>query len=52
MKPMSVRRAREVLRKHNAWRRGRADDMQDPKDIGQAIDALLEATAPKRKVQP
>ena len=38
---MNIDRAVEVLTLHNAWRRGGAGMMQDPKEIGEAIDTVL-----------
>jgi len=37
--------AREILKRHNQWRRGAEIPMESPKDIGEAIDTLLNAEA-------
>lgn len=46
---MTLVEAVEVLKSHNAWRRGELDDgtnigltMQNPVEIGQAIDVAIE----------
>ncbi len=46
---MTLVEAVDILKAHNAWRRGELDDgtninltMQSPKQIGQAIDVAIE----------
>ena len=55
---MTPTQAAEILAAHNAWRRHNSDDalppmpMQDPLDVGRAIDlavAALRAVAEKEK---
>ena len=55
---MSTTQAAEILSAHNAWRRHNSSDdlpvlpMQDPLDVGRAIDlavALLRAEAARSK---
>lgn len=44
MEEMTIERAAEVLRAHNAWRRdeaGKREKMQKPADIGNAIDVAV-----------
>ena len=39
---MTTERAIEILRQHNQWRRGDdAIEMQEPKDIGEAIEVAV-----------
>ena len=40
---MTTQQAITILRQHNQWRRGDDEDieMQDPKDIGEAIDVAV-----------
>jgi hypothetical protein len=39
---MTRNEAKEILRKHNAWRRGKDVEMYDPKVLGLAIDRMIE----------
>ena len=39
---MTLKKAISVLRKHNKWRRGADIKQLDPKEIGEAIDKILE----------
>ena len=39
---MTVEQAVAVLREHNAWRRGAETPMGDPKELGRAIDVLVD----------
>ena len=40
---MTTQQAITILRQHNQWRRGDDEDieMQEPKDIGEAIDVAV-----------
>ena len=38
---MDAERAIEVLENHNKWRRGGEIPMQEPKDIGEAVDIAV-----------
>ena len=38
---MKTKEAAEILKKHNSWRRGETDEMQEPKKIGEAIDRSI-----------
>ena len=38
---MKVKEAIEIMKAHNAWRRGNTADVQDVKKIGIAIDTLV-----------
>ena len=40
---MTLNEAIEILRQHQAWRRGGEGEMQNPKQIGYAIDRVLSA---------
>lgn len=40
---MTKNEARDILMHHNLWRRGEADNMQDVKQLGIAIDAAIVA---------
>ena len=40
---MTAAEAIEILRQHNAWRRGAETPQGDPKEIGIAIDVLCDA---------
>jgi hypothetical protein len=48
---MKLDEAIEVLEAHNKWRRGEETQQQSPKEIGEAIDTILEAVKPKPKAQ-
>ena len=39
---METKRAVEILRQHNEWRRGAELPMEDPTELGEAIDAVCE----------
>lgn len=40
---MTVKKAIKILKKHNKWRRGKNyDKLDNPKDIGIAIDVLID----------
>lgn len=38
---MNIKKAIDVLKKHNKWRRGGEEKMQKPKEIGEAIDFAI-----------
>ena len=38
---MTTQQAITILRQHNAWRRGDDTPMQEPKDIGEAIEVAV-----------
>lgn len=40
---METKKAIEILRRHNAWRRGAELPMEDPTELGEAIDAVCDA---------
>ena len=46
---MTLQKAIEILEAHNKWRKGEETQQQSPKEIGEAIDTILEAV--KGKVQ-
>lgn len=47
---MTKKRALEILEAHNKWRRGSdAIPMQDPKDIGEALEVAIQALKKQTK---
>lgn len=42
MSKMQISDALEVVKLHNQWRRGAEISMQDPKVLGEALDAIVE----------
>ena len=45
---MDAERAIEVLENHNKWRRGGEIPMQDPQDIGEAVDIAVAVMKARR----
>ena len=39
---MKIKKAIEILERHNKWRRGAETEMEHPKELGIAIEAVIE----------
>lgn len=49
---MNKEKALDILRTHNEWRRGAEIPMQDPKELGEAIDIAISVLEQEKKHAP
>jgi hypothetical protein len=47
-----LERAIRLVKRHQKWRRGADIPMSDPKELGVAIDCLIEAATKYKKIRP
>lgn len=45
---MKLKKALKILARHNKWRRGANIPMENPTELGIAIDIILETFKPKK----
>ena len=48
---MTITTAIFVLKRHNMWRRGANINMQDPEELGKAIDKLIQVSESKKEIR-
>lgn len=48
---MEIKQAVEILKAHNEWRKGADTPHTEPKDLGDAIDTVIEALSQPKEVE-